>query len=109
MNLATARSTTRAREIGVRQVVGSPRSQLICQHLTESVLYSLIAFSLAVVVTALLWPAFSDFAGKQMTFTSYRITGQETSLDYLIAWYIPLVFVGFALIVGDFDGVSGRA
>ena len=64
MNLSTARSADRAREIGIRKAVGSSRSPLIRQFLTESVLTSLLALLLAFTALPLLMPAFRNLVGK---------------------------------------------
>lgn len=67
MNMATARSSSRAREVGIRKVVGSLRSNLIGQFLTESSILTLIAFGLAVLTVFLTLPYFNDIAGKQLS------------------------------------------
>jgi putative ABC transport system permease protein len=66
MNLSTARSQKRAREVGIRKTLGSLRLQLIRQFITESYVVVLLAFVLALVVVALLLPTFNDVAGKKM-------------------------------------------
>ncbi len=66
MNLSTARSSGRAREVGVRKVLGSLRQSLIMQFITESVLVSFIAMVLALVIAALLLPYFNQLAGKEL-------------------------------------------
>src|SRR5688572_6629204 len=72
MNLATARSIKRAREIGVRKVIGSSRVNLIIQFLGESVLLSSLAFILALSLTLLLMPTFNVLTGKQITFPLFE-------------------------------------
>jgi putative ABC transport system permease protein len=67
MNLSTARSSGRAKEVGVRKVLGSLRSNLIKQFLTESILISFIALILALLLAALLLPYFNQLAGKEMS------------------------------------------
>jgi len=67
MNLSTARSAGRAREVGVRKVLGSNRGTLICQFLIESTLTSFIALSIALFIAALLLPYFNQLSGKQIT------------------------------------------
>jgi putative ABC transport system permease protein len=69
MNLSTARSANRAKEVGIRKVLGTMRSALIRQFLTESVLMSLIAFIIALVFSFLLLPYFNQLAGKQFNFS----------------------------------------
>lgn len=68
MNLATARSSKRASEVGVRKVLGAEKSTLIKQFLGESFLITLIAFLLSVGVTKLLVPVFAEVSGKALTF-----------------------------------------
>jgi putative ABC transport system permease protein len=67
MNLSTARSAGRAREVGIRKVVGSQRSQLIRQFLGESILLSTISMFIALGVVNLAIPAFNRLAGKELT------------------------------------------
>lgn len=66
MNLSTARSASRAREVGVRKVLGSPRKQLIAQFLSESLLITFIAAILAVILAVLLLPLFNHISGKEI-------------------------------------------
>lgn len=66
MNLATARSTTRSREVGMRKVVGAKRSGLIRQFFTESVFFAFAALLLAILLVELLLPVFNNLAGKEM-------------------------------------------
>ncbi|MBS1566823.1 MAG: ABC transporter permease [Bacteroidetes bacterium] len=68
MNLATARSEKRAKEVGIRRTVGSLRIHLIAQFLGESVLLAFISFALAVFLASLTLPWFNQLAGKNMTF-----------------------------------------
>ncbi len=68
MNLTTARSTQRAKEVGIRKVVGADRSQLVAQFLGESVLLTAFAMLLAVALVELVLPSFSAFLEKPLTF-----------------------------------------
>jgi putative ABC transport system permease protein len=68
-NLSTARSTKRAKEVGVRKVLGSLKASLIKQFLAESVLLSFIALILAIGLVYLLLPFFNDLAAKRMVFS----------------------------------------
>ena len=63
-NLSTARSTIRAREVGIRKTVGSTRTSLVRQFLMESILTSLIALILALIFIRILLPAFRQLVGK---------------------------------------------
>jgi len=66
MNLSTARASGRAKEVGVRKVLGSQRKSLIFQFLTESMLVSFTALVLALLLAMLLLPWFNNLAGKQI-------------------------------------------
>jgi ABC-type lipoprotein release transport system permease subunit len=68
MNLATARSVRRAKEIGLRKVVGSTRGHLVGQFIGESLLFSFLAMVLSLVLLLLLLPAFNQFTGKHISF-----------------------------------------
>ena len=73
INLSTAKSATRASEVGLRKTVGSSKMDLMKQFLTESVLFGIIAFGLALVLMALFLPYFNEISGKQLVipFTSW--------------------------------------
>ncbi len=93
MNLTTARSSIRAREIGLRKVVGAARGQLVRQFLGESLLLSLFALVLAVAAVLAAKPAFAAFVGR------------ELSLDVLrTPWLGPGLF-GIAVFVGVAAGI----
>jgi putative ABC transport system permease protein len=66
MNLSTARSSNRAKEVGVRKVLGSLKKNLIQQFLTESFVISFIALVIAIFIASLLLPYFNQLAGKQI-------------------------------------------
>jgi len=66
MNLSTARSEKRAKEVGIRKAVGSQRKQLVLQFLCESVLIALIALVLALLLTLLALPSFNSLSDKHM-------------------------------------------
>jgi putative ABC transport system permease protein len=93
MNLSTARSTLRAREIGIRKVVGAERKEIIFQFLSESVLISWIAMILAFILATLLMSALN------------KLTGQQLDINVLLTWKIllPILLVPFA--VGLISGI----
>lgn len=70
MNLTTARSARRAKEIGIRKVTGSSRRQLMVQFLVESALTALVAMALSLVLVTLCLPAFDSLSGKSIGFAS---------------------------------------
>ena len=67
MNLSTARSEKRAKEVGIRKTVGSVRSQLIRQFLSESVLVAFVSFVFSILLVTLLMPLFNKLADKSIT------------------------------------------
>jgi ABC-type antimicrobial peptide transport system permease subunit len=67
MNLSTARSEKRAKEVGVRKTLGSRKAELITQFFAESSLFALIAFALSIIAVVLLLPAFNALVDKQMS------------------------------------------
>ncbi|MTI20344.1 ABC transporter permease, partial [Fulvivirga sp. RKSG066] len=67
MNLSTARSANRAKEVGVRKVLGSYKSHLVRQFLTESIILSIVAFFFSLVLMALLLPFFNSIADKSLS------------------------------------------
>jgi len=67
MNLSTARSEKRAKEVGIRKVVGSNRKQLIRQFLSESMFFSVLAFGFALSIVALVLPYFNKLTEKEMS------------------------------------------
>jgi putative ABC transport system permease protein len=67
MNLSTARSSNRAKEVGIRKVMGSLRSHLIRQFLAESVLLSVFSFVVAITIAWLAMPMFNELAGKELS------------------------------------------
>src|SRR5690242_14920947 len=86
MNLSTARSANRAKEVGIRKVSGSLRRQLVTQFLTESVLLSFFSLVLAIAIAMLLLPLFNQLAGKEMSVATLFST-------WLLPVMIALVFV----------------
>lgn len=88
VNLAVARSLKRAKEIGIRKVIGSHRRQLILQFLTESYLMTFIALVLAFIFTQLSLPAFNQLADKQL------------ALTYLLDFQLVLLFIALFVVTG---------
>ncbi|NVJ69996.1 MAG: ABC transporter permease [Alphaproteobacteria bacterium] len=68
MNLATAKSTQRAREVAIRKVMGARRGQLITQFMGESILLALIGLVLGIVLVEMVLPIYSDFLGRDLNF-----------------------------------------
>lgn len=92
MNLATARSTRRAREVGLRKVVGSRRSALVMQFLGESVVLTLISLIISIILMIVLLPKFNLLAGKSF------------SPDILYSPVVLISILGIVLITGIFGG-----
>jgi putative ABC transport system permease protein len=75
MNLSTAQAARRAKEIGIRKVLGSEKKQLIKQFLTEAMLYSFISTIIALILVALFLPVFDSISGKTLNFGSIFHSG----------------------------------
>ena len=93
MNLATARSAHRAKEVGVRKVLGSVKGQLIYQFLTESIMVSFISFVLAIAIAYLALPFFNDLANQNLSIPF-------TDPIFLTAFFSGVVGVG--LLAGSY-------
>ncbi|RYU97570.1 ABC transporter permease [Emticicia agri] len=93
MNLATARSTERAKEVGIRKTLGSTKSQLSIQFLTESILLSVTSLFVAVLIVVLVLPSFNNLANKTLV------------LDNFFTWKtIPLLLI-LSITVGLMAGM----
>ena len=92
MNLSTARSTSRAREVGVRKVLGSPRKYLIVQFLTESVMVTLVGAIIAIFIAWAFLPLFNHVSAKELTIT-----------PQIIGWLVPVMII-FIIVVGCIAG-----
>ena len=88
MNLATARSTKRAREVGLRKVLGSDRGLLIFQFLMESLILTLIAALLSLLLVNLILPSFNQISGKSLNFLSIL------EPDFLLSLLGIVLFLG---------------
>ncbi|SHI90859.1 ABC transporter permease [Aquimarina spongiae] len=93
VNLTTARSVERAKEVGVRKVIGAEKRQLSLQFVGESIIISLIAFVIASILAALVLPAFNEIAGKVI---SDGIFTNPINIAYLFL---------IALSIGAFAGI----
>jgi putative ABC transport system permease protein len=93
VNLATARSVNRAREVAIRKTVGSRRTQLIRQFLAETTMMSFIAVLIALIAVQTLLPAFNT------------ITGKDLAVPYLQNAYTIPSLLGVVLLVGVLAGL----
>lgn len=98
MNLSTARSQKRAKEVGVRKAAGSMRSQLIAQFFSESIMVSMFAFVFALLLVQLLLPWFNQVADKQISFPwsnekSWFIGICFTLITGLLAGSYPAIYL----------------
>ncbi|KAA6432725.1 FtsX-like permease family protein [Dyadobacter flavalbus] len=103
MNLSTARSLERAREVGVRKVAGATSSQLIWQFMSESILLNLIAAVLAVVLTILLQPTLNQLIGKPLSLS--LLAGAGFGGHYLPA-FLAVVFAAGILLSGFYPAFA---
>jgi putative ABC transport system permease protein len=93
MNLSTARSLSRAKEVSLRKVVGSSRRELIAQFLAESIVLSVMAMLIAIAVVALLLPGFN------------RIIDMQLGISDLFRWYMFPVFILLTVFIGLLSGI----
>jgi putative ABC transport system permease protein len=92
MNLATARSARRTKEIGMRKVVGANKLSLMKQFLSESIVFALLALLLAAVLAEIFLPLFNNMIGRTLT------------LNFFDNWHLSFGLIGIALIVGLIAG-----
>jgi putative ABC transport system permease protein len=93
MNLSTARSSGRGKEVGIRKTLGSSQGLLIRQFLTETILMSFIAMILAILLVELFLPTFNFIAGKDL------------ALHIFNNFYTLPLLIGFTLVVGLIAGI----
>ena len=94
MNLSTACALIRAKEIGVRKVIGADRSKLIMQFFSESLFYSFLTFIIALILVILFFPVISSLSGKMISFSSVY------SFRLIPGFLGLIIFVG--LIAGSY-------
>jgi putative ABC transport system permease protein len=92
INLSTAKSASRAKEVGLRKTVGSYRSYLIGQFLIESLIYSVLSFVIGVVFAWIVLPNFNELAGKSIIF------------PWTQPWFAPSM-IAAAIVVGFLAGI----
>ncbi len=93
MNLSTAQSATRAKEVGIRKVMGSIKTQLIKQFLTEAMLYSFVATIIGLLLVLFLLKPFNEVSGKSLAFSS------------IITSHIWILVLGLCLFTGLLAGL----
>ena len=93
MNLSTATSSNRAREIGIKKAIGVPKSRLVTQFLGESLILTFLALLIAIIIVELTIPSFNTFTGKDFDLTILL------NPQYIFG----LLFLG--LILGVFSGI----
>lgn len=106
VNLTVARSVKRAKEIGIRKVIGGDRKQLIMQFLGESFFLCTIAFVLAILLVKLILPVFNDLANKALSL-SYLVDAKLIA-GYIILFLITGLLAGFypALVLSGYKPVE---
>jgi putative ABC transport system permease protein len=106
VNLATARSLERTREVGIRKVAGAGRGQLVRQFMTESLLTNAAALALAFVATATWLPAFSDFTGTPARFLLWQDARFWAGLAAVLACGVFLSGLYPSVVLASFNPVS---
>ncbi|HEY4935845.1 MAG TPA: ABC transporter permease [Puia sp.] len=117
MNLATARSARRAKEVGLRKVVGAGRYQIIAQFLGESVFISLLAFLIAMLLVWALLPAFNELSSKSVSLHSldakllFSLLGLALATGLISGIYPAIYLSGFKpakVLKGKLKSVGGN-
>ncbi|HEY8896615.1 MAG TPA: ABC transporter permease [Niastella sp.] len=106
INLSTARSANRAKEVGVRKVIGSTRKNLIGQFLTESVLITFISTILALVMVRLMLPFFNQIADKQLSVTGSAFLSAVPVLLLIVLLVGALAGIYPALYLSGFKPIA---
>jgi putative ABC transport system permease protein len=101
INLATARSLKRAREIGIRKVIGANKKQLIAQYISESVILTTVSFILALSLVELLMPQFNQLVDKNLTLVGSIFTGEGLYFGGIL---LIMIFM-LAIIGGSFPAL----
>jgi putative ABC transport system permease protein len=106
VNLTVARSVKRAKEIGIRKVIGGTRRQLMIQFLSESLILCLIAFSLAVVIATAVLPLFNQLSGKVLSL-SYLLNAKLIT-GYAALFILTGLLAGFypAAVLSNYNPVK---
>lgn len=106
INLSTAKSIERAREVGVRKVMGSQRWHLVQQFLVESLLFNTVAVGLAVFVVVLLTPYFADLTGRPLGYELFTL--KMFWIGSIVLIVVGAVFSGFypALVLSSYKPVE---
>ena len=92
VNLSTAKSANRAKEVGLRKTIGAYKGNLVGQFLTESIVFSLISFVIGVLLTWILLPTFNSIAGQDIT------------IPWSQWWFLPTLLIA-GLLVGMLAGL----
>jgi predicted permease len=90
ISLSTARSANRAKEVGIRKVVGAHKNNIIKQFFTESILITIIAFAFALNIVLILLPLFSELSGKKFDADSLF------NIEIMIGLFVIIIFTGIA-------------
>ncbi len=105
MNLSTAQSEKRAKEVGIRKTVGSSRQQLVCQFFSESLLFVVLAFFISLILVQLSLPLFNKIADKEMKILwSNPIFWLLTTLFCLLTGFIAGLYP--ALYLSSFEPIK---
>ena len=106
INLSTARSTNRAREVGMRKVIGSQKNQIVRQFLSESIIMSIVGLVIGIMLVQLALPSFNRLAGKE--FDSSNLMSSTVLLGLLGIIIVTGIIAGSfpAFILSAFDPIT---
>lgn len=95
MNLSTARASRRAKEVGIKKAVGAPKSTIIAQYMTESLLLSLLSFVVSLIIVFLFLPQFNEITDKQIS----------NSFDLTVVFFFFILTVATGVISGSYPAI----
>lgn len=95
MNLSTARASRRAKEVGIKKAVGAPKSTIIAQYMTESLLMSVLSFLVSIVMVYLFLPQFNEITDKQIS----------NSLDLTVVSFFFVLTIATGIVSGSYPAL----
>lgn len=103
VNLATANAIKRAKEVGVRKIIGASKTNIVFQFIFESVLITLFSILLSLVVVELSLPYYNEFLGKKLI-----ISGSQFYMQLILIFIITVIFAGIfpAVYVANFEALK---
>ena len=106
INLTTAKSLDRAKEIGIKKVLGSGRGKLVLQFLTESAMMCIVASAISIVIVLVLLPAFDRLTGKSISLADFASPGNLALMVTIIVFIIPVAGFYPAIVLSSYQPIK---